>query len=216
MTFEEMAREAAHAADDAVTEAMNKYKEGGVTDEDDLTGVLVGRLDSALEGQIGGLTWNTTVVRHRRGRAAEERRTGADLVVHVSLDTSTERYSKGVLVQAKRKNPDDRMSRNEHAELWRQCRDMLNITPAAFIFDYVKGWMRVGPATRIAGSRRLDLYHICGWTSYRFFLELFRCPIGDPKITSARVDDLPAPYALKISATGDLSDDDYPLGPPSK
>lgn len=185
MTFEEMAREAAHAADDAVTQAMNKYKEGGVVDEDDLTGVLVGRLDSALDGQIGGLTWNTTIVRHRRGRAAEERRIGADLVIHVSLDTSTERYSKGVLVQAKRVEPDDRMKQAEHDELTRQC-------------------------------RRLDLYHICNWTSYRFFLELFRCPIGDPKITSARVDDLPVPYALKISATGDLSDHDSPLANPSK
>jgi hypothetical protein len=187
-----------------------------VTDEDDLTGVLVGRLDSRLDGHIGGLTWNTTIVRHRSGRAAEERRTGADLVIHVSLDTSTERYSKGVLVQAKRVEPNDQMNQAEHNELRRQCRDMLKITPAAFVFDYVKGWMRTGSATRIAGSRRLDLYHICAWTSYRFFLELFRCPIGDPKITSARVDDLPVPYALKISATGDLSDHDSPLANPSK
>jgi hypothetical protein len=216
MTFEEMTHDAAHVADEAVTAAMNKYKHGGVIDEDDLTGVVVGQLDSALTGRIGGLNWETTIVRHRRGIAAEESRIGADLVIHVSLDTPTQSYSKGVLIQAKRVEPDDQMTLHEHTTLRQQCERMLDITPEAFVFDYAKGAMRAGSATRIVGSRRLDLFHVCGWTSYRFFLELFRCPVGDPKITSAQVADLPVPYALKISATGELSESDLPLGPQSK
>jgi len=51
--------------------------------EDDLTGILVGRLDAALEGRIGGLKWNCTILRHRKGSAAEEKRAGvigADLL----------------------------------------------------------------------------------------------------------------------------------------
>jgi hypothetical protein len=206
MTFEEMTRAAAHVADGAVARAMKKYKQGGVTDEDDLTGILVGQLDGAFEGRIGGLVWDTSVVRHRKGRAAEESRIGADLVIHVSLETPTQNYSKGVLIQAKRIEPDDHLSVKEHAELIAQCKRMLRITPEAFVFDYAKGEMRTGSATRIAGSGRLDLYHLCSWTSYRFFLELFRCPVGDPKIKSAKVADLPVPFALTISASGQLSE----------
>lgn len=211
MTFEEMTRAAARAADGAVSRTMRKYALGAVTDEEAVTGVLVGQLDGALEGQIGGLIWNTTVVRHHRGRAAEENRIGADLIVHVSLQTATQSYSKGVLIQAKRVEPDEHITSNKRATLLRQCRRMLNITPAAFIFDYAKGHMRAGSATRIAGSARLDLYHLCGWTSYRFFLELFRCPVGDPKITSAQVSTLPVPYGLQIFASGDLSESELPL-----
>jgi hypothetical protein len=211
MTFEEMTRAAAHVADSAVARAMKKYKQGGVTDEDDLTGILVGQLDGAFEGQIGGLKWDTTIVRHRKGSAAEESRIGADLVIHVSLDTPTQNYSKGVLIQAKRVEPDDHLTTKQHAELIAQCKRMLKITPEAFVFDYAKGEMRTSSATRIAGSRRLDLYHLCSWTSYRFFLELFRCPVGDPNITSARIADLPVPVALKIAGSGQLSEGDSPL-----
>jgi hypothetical protein len=130
MTFEEMTRAAARAADGAVSRTMRKYALGAVTDEEAVTGVLVGQLDGALEGQIGGLIWNTTVVRHHRGRAAEENRIGADLIVHVSLQTATQSYSKGVLIQAKRVEPDEHITSNKRATLLRQCRRMLNITPA--------------------------------------------------------------------------------------
>jgi hypothetical protein len=49
--FEETIRQAAKRADRAVNRAMAKYARSLVTDEDDLTGVLVGNLDSELEGQ---------------------------------------------------------------------------------------------------------------------------------------------------------------------
>jgi hypothetical protein len=34
------------------------------------------------------------------------------------------------------------------------------------------------------------------------FLGLFRCPIGDPRLTDAFVRELPVPTVLKIMATG--------------
>ena len=40
-------------------------------------------------------------------------------------------------------------------------------------------------------------------TSYRFFLELFRCTTGDPKITSAKFDDLQIPQGIAIKGTLD-------------
>ncbi len=203
MDFEESIKLAAKRADRAVNRTMTKYQSELTTDEDDLTGVLVGNLDSEIEGQIGGLTWSTSIVRHRRGSAAEERTIGADLIIHVSFKTSQLEYSKGVLVQAKRVEPNIAMSNQQFQELVDQCGKMLAVTPSAFVFDYAKGSMRCASASRIAGTTKRVLYGECIWTSYRFFLELFRCPIGDPRLTSALVRDLPVRTVLEVKATGD-------------
>ena len=152
MTFEEATREAALAANAAVARAMNKYASRRVKHEDDLTGILIGQLDAALEGEIGGLSWDASILSHRSGKAAEESKIGADLLIHVTMDTPTQTYSKGVLVQAKRLEPDQSMSGRDHGELINQCKRMLKYTPAAFVFNYAKGSMRCGPATKIAGS----------------------------------------------------------------
>lgn len=202
-------RTAAHSAEQAVLRAMEKYRDGLVTDEDDLTGVLVGSLDAEFSGigvsDIGGLQWSSSILRHRKGVAAEEKRIGADMIIHVRVDTPIQTYSKAVLVQAKRHQPGDQMSTKERNELLGQCKKMLAVTPAAFVFDYAKGEMRCASATKIAGSTNNDLYAACNWTAYRFFLELFRCPIGDPRITSAKAADLPVPIVLKLAGTGDLT-----------
>jgi hypothetical protein len=207
VTFEEATRKAALAAREAVNRTLRQHRQRRVWDEDDLTGVLVGQLDAALSNlKTGGLTWDAAILRHRGGKAAQERRVGADLLIHVAMKTPQQSYSKGVLVQAKRIGRDELLSRREHGELVHQCERMLAITASAFVFDYTRHLMRCGAATRISGSPRRDLYRICGWTSYRFFLELFRCPIGDPRITSALVDELPAGWGLEIRAKGQLTE----------
>src|ERR1700687_5735307 len=58
-----------------------------------------------------------------------------------------------------------------------------------------------------ACSRLMTVPGICGWTSYRFFLEYFHSPICDPRITSAFVRDLPPPLELKITAEGSLDEE---------
>jgi hypothetical protein len=203
MGFEDSIREAAKRADQAVNLTMEKYSQGRVTDEDDITGVLVGRLDEKLEGQIGGLVWSTSVVRHRRGVASEESMIGADIVIHVSFQTRVRKYAKGVLVQAKRVEPGHRLNNGALLDLVDQCNKMLQITPASFVFAYAKGGMRCGAASRIAGSSSRNLHEECIWTSYRFFLELFRCPIGDPSLTSSSVRELPVPTKVVIEVSGD-------------
>jgi hypothetical protein len=207
LTFEEATREAARAANTAVTKALEDVRYGHTIDEDDLTGILVGRIAGALDGDIGGLHWKCSIVRHRKGKAAEEKKYGADLLMHVTMDTPTQKYSKGMLVQAKKIGPDRAMRTSEKIELTEQCKKMLAVTPAAFVFDYGNGYVRCGPASRIMGATSHDLYKICGWTSYRFFLEYFRSPIGDPRITSAFVKDLPPPLELKIIAEGSLDEE---------
>jgi hypothetical protein len=88
-------RQAAHAADRAVSAAMEKYANRHVTDEDDITGVLIGRLDAAFDEDIGGINWSSSILRHRKGVAAQEKMAGADMLIHVSIKTPQLTYSKG-------------------------------------------------------------------------------------------------------------------------
>jgi hypothetical protein len=206
MDYEDSIREAARRADSAVWETMSAYRDRTVTEEPAITGALVMALRDALNGYrgeppIAGLAWSAHILKSSSGRSAEESAYGADILFHVVFDTPLLKYSKGVLVQAKRVEQGESMRTKDHNNLISQCGKMLGVTPASYIFDYARREMRCGSALAIAGSTNRELYAQCVWTSYRFFLELFRCPIGDPRITSANVEDLPVPRVMKITAS---------------
>lgn len=197
--LEEDFRKAAHAADRAVRASMQKYAEGLVTDEDDITGAMIGRLDSVFDKKIGGITWSSSILRHRKGIAAQEKSTGADMLFHVSIATPQLSYSKGVLIQSKRVDEGVEMTVAGHKELMEQCNKMLGITPASFVFNYTKSGMRCASATKIHGAKSRVLNESCNLTSYRFFLELFRCTTGDRSITSAKFADLQIPNGIILT-----------------
>lgn len=201
--LEEAFRQAAYAADCAVSAAMEKYSHGYVTDEDDITGVLIGRLDAAFGENIGGINWSSSILRHRKGLAAQEKKVGADMLIHVSIKTPQLTYSKGVLIQSKRVDDGIEMPVDSHKELLSQCDKMLDITPDSFVFNYTKSGMRCASANRIAGTSSRILNDSCNLTSYRFFLELFRCTTGDRSITSAKFDDLQIPQGIAIKGAMD-------------
>lgn len=201
--FEEAFRQAARAADRAVSATMRKYADGLVTDEDDITGVLIGQLDAAFDQNIGGIFWSSTILRHRSGTAAQEKKVGADMLIHVSITTPQLTYSKGVLIQSKRVDDGIEMTASSHRELLSQCNKMLDVTPDAFVFNYTKSGVRCASANMITGSRSRALNESCNLTSYRFFLELFRCTTGDRRITSANFDDLQIPQGIAIEGTLD-------------
>lgn len=180
---------------------MKKYSEEFVTDEDDITGILIGQLDSVFDEKIGGITWSSSILRHRKGIAAQEKKTGADMLLHISITTPELTYSKGVLIQSKRIDKGITMAEKDYKELKKQCEKMLDITPASFVFNYTKSEMRCASATKIIGTSNGILNNVCNLTAYRFFLELFRCTTGDPKITSAKFDDLQIPQGIAISGT---------------
>ncbi|SAL51272.1 hypothetical protein AWB73_05363 [Caballeronia turbans] len=199
--LEEIFREAARAADGAVNATMEKYAADLVTDEDDITGTLIGRLDSAFDGRTGDISWSSSILRHRKGVAAQEKKAGADMLLHVSIKTPQLTYSKGVLIQSKRIDAGAAMTVIGHDELVDQCNKMLKITPAAFVFNYTKSGMRCASATKIAGATSRVLNDSCNLTSYRFFFELFRCTTGDPRITTAKFDDLQIPMGIALEGT---------------
>ena len=200
MSFEKDVRAAAHAAEEAVEASLKKYRSGKVTDEPDLTGVLVGQLDARLEGRIGDLTWSSTIVRSSSGKAAQEKRIGADLLINVQLKAHHQSYNKGVLIQSKRVDEGDVLSSPEAKRLHEQCVDMVNTTFAAYVFVYAQKTIRCGGAASFFDAPQRDVHRNCPWTSYRFFWELFRCPIGDPLIRSPRVEDLPVPNVIRLTA----------------
>jgi len=212
MTFDEVTRAAAHLANKAVGRAMDDMRHKYAYDEDDVTGVLVGRLHSEFENsKFDGVSLKASILRHRKGVAAEERRVGADLLMHVSMDTNTQSYSKGVLIQSKKATATDYWSSDWRSELTRQCNTMLAHTPASFVFSYSERGVRCGSATRVVGGLNnapTSLSYLCEWTAYRFFLELFRCPIGDRNITSVRVEELPVPFALQLGFEGTIDLDE--------
>jgi hypothetical protein len=203
LPLDEWLREAALQADSAVSDTITEYREGRVTDEDDITGGLIASIRTQLKGRISGLTWSSLILRHRKGVAAEEKKFGADILIHVTMNTPDLSYSKGVLVQSKRVNTDTAMTKKNYNDMKNQCTKMLNTTASSFIFNYTHKEMRCAPATRLIKSNNMVLSDHCIWTSYRFFLELFRCPIGDPRIRSALVRDLPknaVPFVLNVKA----------------
>lgn len=219
-TFKEVTRLAAKQAERAAKITTDTFNKKYVYDEDDVTGAFVGSLNTLFHGtQLGGMTLDASVVRHRRGVAAEESRTGADMLIHVSMDTPTQKYSKGVLVQAKKADPEYDWSSARRQGLIDQCNKMLSISPAAFVLNYGADGIRCGAATRVAGATTVfSVRYLCNWTSYRFFLELFRCPIGDPRITSPIVANLPGakgageifgdiPFVVKLTLKGELDID---------
>ncbi len=200
MYYEEAIREAARRASDAAYGAGAAYDDDTVSYERGVTSGLAVLLRHALQGKIKDLAWSSHVLKDASGSGAEETQIGADLLIHVRFTTPELTYSKGVLIQAKRVEPQRLMSPDAYDELVDQCERMLTISPASFVFDYAHGGMRCAPASVVASSNNRALYEQCVWTPYRFFLELFRCPIGDPRITSAKVRDLPVPNKLTTAA----------------
>jgi hypothetical protein len=132
MTFNEVTKAVAKLATEAVNITVENFQKRYVYDEDDMTGFLFGSLQTKFHGtQIGEINLDASVLRHRRGIAAEEREYGADLLIHVTMDTPTQKYSKGVLIQAKKSEPEDYWSERKRGILVEQCNKMLEVTPAA-------------------------------------------------------------------------------------
>lgn len=200
MVHEDSLVAAAKRAQDAVSDVLDAYRDGTLPRETSINGALAHELRRVFNNaQIAGLTWHARVLTSEGGNS-EERQTGADLLIHVEMDTPALRYSKGVLVQAKRVGPDDEIRTDDHRRMVRQCGDILRITPASFVFSVSPFEMRCGSAIALRGIADRHLHQQCCWTSYRFFLELFRCPIGDNKIRSQQVEDLNLPYGVELRA----------------
>ena len=96
------------------------------------------------------------------------------MALTVNLVAPTEKYSKGVLVQAKRVGPEGILAVTQLSKLNLQCKKMLAISPVSFVFDCPPDGMRVGSASRIAGTSNRRLYSVRAWSPSRFFRDVSR------------------------------------------
>lgn len=196
--FDEAMRKAAHVAEKATWLAMQEMAAGNVQDEDDVTGVLVGELNAALRGQIGGFHWTAKVLRHRRGTAAQEQALGADILIQITTKGIGRDYKKGVLIQSKKVERGASLSTKEFKRLQEQCETMLSHSPASYVFDYSSAGLRCSSANKLSGTSARALYEHCDLTPFRFFYEFFRCTLGDRNVNNELVDNVMA-YSREIA-----------------
>ena len=172
---------------------------------------------SLLERDVGAIgvtqssspiTWRARTLRTGRGKAAEEKRHGADLLGVLDLNLEDYRATKGFLAQAKRVEPDQSFLRSDWKRLQSQCEAMLLRTPEAFVWAYSKSWgIRVFSANAVLGLRSRVLFDLYSRSLSRFFESHLESFVGDRRLNSTRIEtldslhELPIERALEISAS---------------
>ena len=155
----------------------------------------------------GRIVWNARSLRTSSGRAAEEKRHGADLMGVLDIDIPNYRVTKGFLAQAKLAEPGRSFSKRDWNRLYDQCETMLRRTPDSFVWVYSKEkGIRIFPAISVVelDSRYIfDLYDRSVSSFFEYHLECF---IGDRRLNSTNIrtldalDELPVERVLELSA----------------
>ncbi len=193
---EELAQAMADVSD-AVREDLAS---GDLGDEDDFSSQLVGRLKQRIgEFSTASMDWTTQALteaddgpasasirlrgRHltSRGPGAEETLYGADIIFVLDVDSPFERFSKGILIQAKmaKKIPDYMKDSEEARKLKKQCELMLDITSSSYVFTYGESAIGVFSA---ADFESMDIFTSAPRTPLSFYTDFIKCWIGDPRI----------------------------------
>ena len=116
-----------------------------------------------------------------RGRGSQESKHGADFLGVLRINIDGFRIAKGFLAQAKLSSRNSSVDQRALAD---QCRKMLRLSPASFVFVYSDDDFRVIPAISVlAGSGNLQDHYTRG--IQRFFEEHIECFIGDSSISTA-------------------------------
>jgi hypothetical protein len=178
-------REVAQRIGDAAVATCRSLEVTEVEQEPAFTDRFLGRLDQTVEGFTKhGIVWRSKTLTDR-GPGAQEHEFGADFLGVLDIDIPGERVQKGFLAQAKLAYQGRPLTRSEFVRLQAQARDMLDISPVAFVFGYSTTNVIVVPATAIIASseRNLHRYHHRGVSS--FFEEHLACFIGDYHLRAA-------------------------------
>lgn len=202
-TVRAIAREISDAADGAFDDHIS----GDATDEPQVTDRILGAICDRIRGRrAGGLTWKARTLRTSRGRAAEERRHGADLMGVLDINISGYQVKKGFLAQAKRAEPGIPFSNNEWQRLVWQCKTMLSRTPDSFVWVYSKKrGIRVIPAVSVVGLASKKLFDLYDRSVTRFFEDHIECFIGDPRLNSTKIETLDALVDFSVDRILELS-----------
>jgi hypothetical protein len=175
-------REAARRIGAAIDGSVRALSEGRVEHEPAMTDRMLGAVEESLtDFHVHGVRWTAKTLTDR-GARSQESRFGADFLGVLNIQLPEFSVSKGFLAQAKLLR--GRWFRDAQ-QLQKQCEQMLQLSPASFVFLYSKQGVRVVPAISVLGAKG-DPTALYSRSSQRFFEHHLECFIGDRAINVAR------------------------------
>ena len=139
------------------------------------------------------LRWEAATLRSSSGRAAEEKRYGADILGVLTIETAEFQTNKGFLAQAKRAEPGERFSSSEWQRLVGQCEKMLQCSRDAYVMVYSKkAGIRFFSGQAVSGFSGTDIFELYSLGVGDFFKRHLQSFIGDARLNQAHVSVLDA------------------------
>ena len=187
-----MARKVAREISRAADGAFEGYRGGRKVDEPDITAQIVGEIRRHMRGRkFGGVIWDAHTLTSR-GKDAEEKIYGADLMSILDIDLPDYKIKKGFLAQVKKAEPgklsSGKFSPHEWNILGEQCEKMVKRTPDSFVFVYSrKKGIRIFPAVSVLRSELRDIFDLYHYSVQTFFENHLKCFIGDLRLDSTDV-----------------------------
>lgn len=174
----------------ATSSAEASYRNGDSPYEVDVTGRLLGALETRLDDfKTNGIIWRAKQFKTGRGKGAEEKRIGADFMGLLDLNVGELAVQKGFLVQAKRVEPGHPIADWDRAV--EQLEKMLEISSASFLIAYsIKRGIRVFPASEVVGLKSKDIFDLYNNSFQSFFGDYLKCFVGDRALTIPNVENL--------------------------
>jgi hypothetical protein len=164
----------------AADTAMFEYTSGNIPDEEHLTGALCGAMAAAKrlpEFSGGAAAQVQMAVAHK---ILQERHIGADLLITFASGDEDWPIRTRMLLQAKRAEPDHRMSASEWDRMQQQVRTMMSVAQEAFVMVYSKtNGICVLPAISVAACKSRQLFDLEWYRSPGFIEGVFGGFIGE-------------------------------------
>lgn len=182
-------RESARAVADAAEATTADLRDEQVEQEPAFTDRMLGRISERMDGYATkGIIWKAKTLTDR-GRNAQEAQYGADFMGVLEIDIPEMSVRKGFLAQAKLLEPSSAMPKREFTRMVEQCKAMLAVSPASFVFLYATSGIVVVPAVSIAAlTSHRNPYELYTRKSQRFFENHFESFIGDPRLHIAKIE----------------------------
>ena len=181
----------------AADRAFEAYIEDRATEEPQVTDRILGAMEDCLKlGRVDhkifkDVAWRACTFKTSRGKAAEEKRYGADWMGVLDICLPNYETKKGFLVQSKKSEPDKRFSNQDWDRLRSQCELMIKRTPVSYVFVYSKAKrIRIFSANSVLGLKSRNIFDLYSISMRRFCEDHIRSLIGDKRISSTKVQEL--------------------------
>lgn len=176
-------RKSAKRISEAANKVTHSLSVGQVEQEPAFTDRMLGRIEEAMTNySIKGVRWEAKTLTDR-GPYAQEARFGADFIGVLDIHLPGYSVKKGFLAQAKLIEPDDPMSTANYSRMRDQCKRMLKLSAASFLFLYCRQGIFVVPALSVVSADRCNPHELYKRSIARFYEEHFECFVGDHRIS---------------------------------